>query len=246
MQDLRGGGRTVLFVSHNMAAVENLCTRGIWIANGQMQSRRADARGDRGVHGLLRLRRERLAATSPPSHGRRGSGEIRFTRVEFLSAWARPQSRHALRARASWYACTTTPTSRSSARASASACYADLGTLVTDYQHLAARHRYPAGPRRRRLRRPGDRRAQPGAGPLLPDPVDRCVPAGRADLRPRRARGASRHRGGPDLRVQCAASTAVSGWCSFRSAGVSMGSARKRSCASVRRPTADISQRRGA
>src|ERR1700687_351658 len=37
MQDLRGGGRTVLFVSHNMAARENLCSRGIWIANGTIR-----------------------------------------------------------------------------------------------------------------------------------------------------------------------------------------------------------------
>lgn len=30
------GGRTVLFVSHNMAAVKNLCTRGIVLQNGQL------------------------------------------------------------------------------------------------------------------------------------------------------------------------------------------------------------------
>lgn len=35
MQDIsRTGGRTVLFVSHNMAAVKSLCTRGILIENG--------------------------------------------------------------------------------------------------------------------------------------------------------------------------------------------------------------------
>ncbi len=35
MQDIsRGEGRTVLFVSHNMAAVKNLCTRGIVLENG--------------------------------------------------------------------------------------------------------------------------------------------------------------------------------------------------------------------
>ena len=35
MQDIsRSGGRTVLFVSHNMAAVKSLCTRGILIENG--------------------------------------------------------------------------------------------------------------------------------------------------------------------------------------------------------------------
>lgn len=35
MEDIAKGGRTVLFVSHNMAAVQNLCHRGIVIANGQ-------------------------------------------------------------------------------------------------------------------------------------------------------------------------------------------------------------------
>lgn len=35
MQDIsKGGGRTVLFVSHNMAAVKQLCTRGIVLENG--------------------------------------------------------------------------------------------------------------------------------------------------------------------------------------------------------------------
>src|SRR5215469_7134055 len=37
MHEMRGGGRTVLFVSHNMAAVENLCSRGIWISQGQIE-----------------------------------------------------------------------------------------------------------------------------------------------------------------------------------------------------------------
>jgi lipopolysaccharide transport system ATP-binding protein len=37
MQDIsRGGGRTVLFVSHNMAAVKSLCTRGIVLENGKV------------------------------------------------------------------------------------------------------------------------------------------------------------------------------------------------------------------
>lgn len=37
MQDVsRGEGRTVLFVSHNMAAVKNLCTSGIWLQNGMV------------------------------------------------------------------------------------------------------------------------------------------------------------------------------------------------------------------
>ena len=36
MGDVAKGGRTVLFVSHNMAAVQQLCARGIVLANGQL------------------------------------------------------------------------------------------------------------------------------------------------------------------------------------------------------------------
>lgn len=37
MQDIsKGGGRTVLFVSHNMASVQKLCTRGLVLENGQI------------------------------------------------------------------------------------------------------------------------------------------------------------------------------------------------------------------
>ncbi|HEX4388414.1 MAG TPA: ABC transporter ATP-binding protein [Steroidobacteraceae bacterium] len=91
MQDLRGGGRTVLFVSHNMAAVENLCTRGIWIANGQV-------RLDGPTHEVIEAYMNSFnSAESTGSEltsvdGRRGSGEIRFTRVEFLSPKREPQT----------------------------------------------------------------------------------------------------------------------------------------------------------
>ena len=36
MRDVSGGGRTVLFVSHNAAAVEALCSRCIWMRDGQL------------------------------------------------------------------------------------------------------------------------------------------------------------------------------------------------------------------
>ncbi len=36
MRDVAGGGRTVLFVSHNMSAIQNLCTRAISMAAGQV------------------------------------------------------------------------------------------------------------------------------------------------------------------------------------------------------------------
>jgi lipopolysaccharide transport system ATP-binding protein len=36
MEEVAGGGRTVLFVSHNMAAVQRLCSRGIYLQKGQV------------------------------------------------------------------------------------------------------------------------------------------------------------------------------------------------------------------
>jgi len=37
MQDVAGHGRTVLFVSHNMAAINKLCSRGLLIENGEVK-----------------------------------------------------------------------------------------------------------------------------------------------------------------------------------------------------------------
>ncbi|MCD6068691.1 MAG: hypothetical protein K0S33_3517 [Bacteroidetes bacterium] len=37
MKDVAGQGRTVLFVSHNMVAIKNLCTRGLFMRNGQIE-----------------------------------------------------------------------------------------------------------------------------------------------------------------------------------------------------------------
>jgi lipopolysaccharide transport system ATP-binding protein len=85
MQDMRGGGRTVLFVSHNMSAVENLCSRGIWIANGQV-------RLDGTTHEVIEAYMGSFTSSEGASNdlkqlddGRRGSGEIRFSRVELLT-----------------------------------------------------------------------------------------------------------------------------------------------------------------
>lgn len=36
MKDVAGEGRTVLFVSHNMAAVSQLCGRGVWLSEGRV------------------------------------------------------------------------------------------------------------------------------------------------------------------------------------------------------------------
>jgi lipopolysaccharide transport system ATP-binding protein len=43
MHDVSRGGRTVLFVSHNMAAVQALCSRAIWLDRGQVAAAGATA-----------------------------------------------------------------------------------------------------------------------------------------------------------------------------------------------------------
>jgi lipopolysaccharide transport system ATP-binding protein len=83
MDGLRSGGRTVLFVSHNMAAVENLCSRAIWIEAGGI---RMDAGAKETIAAYMASFAGDQAAGSELSgqEGRVGTGEIRFTRLEFL------------------------------------------------------------------------------------------------------------------------------------------------------------------
>ena len=50
MEDVASGGRTVLFVSHDMAAVTRLCSRAILLTRGQADPRRPCRQRRRGVH----------------------------------------------------------------------------------------------------------------------------------------------------------------------------------------------------
>ncbi len=91
MDDLRGGGRTVLFVSHNMAAIENLCSRTIWIDNGQL---RQDGNTRDVVRSYMSSFSESQANRFDVAQQttRSGSGQIRFTSVQFLNLEKEPQA----------------------------------------------------------------------------------------------------------------------------------------------------------
>ena len=84
MGDLRSSGRTVLFVSHNMAAVESLCSRCLWIDGGRL---RADGEARSIVGEYMRTFAEsatgRVDLASIES--RSGTGAARFTSLEFLN-----------------------------------------------------------------------------------------------------------------------------------------------------------------
>lgn len=84
MEELQSGGRTVLFVSHNMAAVENLCSRCIWIDAGRVQM---DGSPREVIDTYMKTFGgfQGAAADLRSVAHRRGSGEIRYTGIEYLS-----------------------------------------------------------------------------------------------------------------------------------------------------------------
>ena len=77
MGDITHGGRTVLFVSHNLAAVESLCRSCILLEGGRIVERGEPAEV---VHRYLRRQQHTDAAGwLTPDRPRHGSGKIRFT-----------------------------------------------------------------------------------------------------------------------------------------------------------------------
>jgi lipopolysaccharide transport system ATP-binding protein len=74
MGDVAKSGRTVLFVSHNIVAVENLCTRAIWIENGSIAQ-------DGDVNDVIRAYIKSSSNTIVSKSDlldRRGNGDARF------------------------------------------------------------------------------------------------------------------------------------------------------------------------
>ena len=91
MEGLRSGGRTVLFVSHNLAAVENLCSRGIWLDGGKVCK---DGEAKEVILAYMASFADSPTAESilADSESRQGNGEIRYTRVEYLNPDRTPRA----------------------------------------------------------------------------------------------------------------------------------------------------------
>jgi homopolymeric O-antigen transport system ATP-binding protein len=83
MSAIGKGGRTVLFVSHNMAAVENMCKRCIWISQGKIAQ-------DGDAKDVIRAYLESFKTTEHQARDlsavrdRQGNGAVRFLAMEFL------------------------------------------------------------------------------------------------------------------------------------------------------------------
>lgn len=92
MQDVsRGEGRTVLFVSHNMAAVRSLCTSGIVLKNGMM-----DFSGeiDDVIQYYLNENTESVSSVDIGDipRGKGCTGALKFTGIDFLDRRNKPTS----------------------------------------------------------------------------------------------------------------------------------------------------------
>jgi lipopolysaccharide transport system ATP-binding protein len=130
MEDLRKGGRTVLFVSHNMAAVENLCSRGIWIDAGHV---REDGPTRDVISSYLSSFSETQQSASDLTNveTRHGNGDIRYTGIAFLSLDGQPQqvtrSGDSIRLRFYYHAKKAIPYPSFGFR-----LLTEMGTLVTD------------------------------------------------------------------------------------------------------------------
>lgn len=84
MQDIsRSEGRTVLFVSHNMAAVKSLCTTGIVLEQGKIIF---SGEAEEAVSHYLANESLKIKENLLERKDRRGSGELQFSGVELLNS----------------------------------------------------------------------------------------------------------------------------------------------------------------
>lgn len=83
MSDVARSGRTVLFVSHNMAAVQALCDRAIVLDAGTVQF---DGGVAEGIDRYLELQHQASAVSLRERVDRQGSGAVRFVRAYVADA----------------------------------------------------------------------------------------------------------------------------------------------------------------
>jgi lipopolysaccharide transport system ATP-binding protein len=81
MEDVARGGRTVLFVSHNMAAIENLCQRGVVLDQGRVEFIGSQTEA---IAGYLKKLGEKSDSLRTLQRG--GSGQVKIVDIEFRNS----------------------------------------------------------------------------------------------------------------------------------------------------------------
>lgn len=80
MQDAAGQGRTVIFVSHNLGTIQQLCTRGVLLVNGRVE---ANGTVEEAVGHYLSLLHNTTTDGQSPVRG--GDGSVRLERLRLLN-----------------------------------------------------------------------------------------------------------------------------------------------------------------
>lgn len=89
LEDVARGGRTVLFVSHNLAVVQSLCTRGLLLEEGRVA---VDDSGPAAVAAYLRSLESRALIDVAHRIDRRGRGLVRLVGVDVSDGGSPPSS----------------------------------------------------------------------------------------------------------------------------------------------------------
>jgi len=90
--ELKSQGLTILFVSHDLEAVRNLCNSALWLENGVIQERGTTERViDSYLNNVTAITEERLSREqrTGDNENRWGSGEIEIADVKLLDAQGR-------------------------------------------------------------------------------------------------------------------------------------------------------------
>lgn len=83
MKDVSGEGRTVLFVSHNMAAIQNLCSKAILLSGGKVEMA---GETNKVISGYLSTGNATNAIPVNHRTDRQGDGRLKFTGVSFIDS----------------------------------------------------------------------------------------------------------------------------------------------------------------
>lgn len=84
MQDVAGQGRTVLFVSHNMSAVQNLCNKGIHLEKGKLFNS-GDVKRVVSDYYKSITSQPQISTYFTDQHNRKGNGIVRFHSIATYS-----------------------------------------------------------------------------------------------------------------------------------------------------------------
>jgi ABC-type polysaccharide/polyol phosphate transport system ATPase subunit len=92
MQEFLRGGRTVVFVSHDMGNVSGLCRRAIWLDSGRVRAQGETEQVVSAYVDAINAQSASGAASRDRTEMRGGSGEVRFTEVRLLDDQERTAS----------------------------------------------------------------------------------------------------------------------------------------------------------